>query len=156
MGDLHRIWRNKELPIFDTYKCCFVGVFLRESAQTAYLEGVRGSHIQKCGKDAKHLDRSRPNLANACIFIWELTCAKLKINPLIPERHVGLGGHQFINRGKLLNHWTDRDQIWHSNTDSSGNGHRLKQLTPRAPRGIWRGSNIKNVGKLPNSCTEWT
>ena len=31
------------------------------------------SHIHKCGKDAKQLDRSGPNLAHVCIFIWEWT-----------------------------------------------------------------------------------
>ena len=42
---------------------------------------------------------------------------ELKIKPLIPEGHGGLGGHQLINLGKLPNHWTDRDQIWHTYTD---------------------------------------
>ena len=79
------------------------------------------------------------------------------INPLIPEGHGGLGGHQFINLGKLPNHWTYRAQIWHTYTDSSGNGHRLTKIIPPAPRGIWRGSGdhkFKNVGKMPNSSTD--
>ena len=37
----------------------------------------------------------------------------------------GLGGHQFINQGKLPNHWNERDQIWRTCTYSQGNGHRL-------------------------------
>ena len=57
---------------------------INPSSPKGYLEGVRGSHIQKCGKYAKHLDRSGPNLAHVCIFIWEWTYAK---NTLIPEGH---------------------------------------------------------------------
>ena len=34
---------------------------------------------------------------------------------------------EFIHLGKLPNHWTDRDHIWHTFTYSSGNGHRLTQ-----------------------------
>ena len=69
----------------------------------------------------------------------------------------GLGGHQFINLGKLPNLWNDRDQMWRTYTDSPGNGHRLNKLTPRVPRGIWKGSGghkFKNVGKMPNSCID--
>ena len=70
-----------------------------------------------------------------------------------------LGGHQFINMGRLQNHWTDRDQIWHTYTYSPGNGHRLNKLTPRAPRVIgWgggsRGHTFKNVGKKTNNWTD--
>ena len=50
---------------------------------------------------------------------------ELTINSLIPEGHVGLGSHHFTNLGKLPNHWTDRDRIWHTYADSSGNGSRL-------------------------------
>ena len=41
--------------------------------------------------------------------------------------------------------------------DSSGNRHRLKKLTSRAPRGICRvfgGHTYTNVGKMPNSWTD--
>ena len=69
---------------------------------------------------------------------------ELKINPLIPEGHGELGGHQFINMGKLPNHWTDRDQIWHTYSDSPGNEHRLKKLPPRAPMVIFRGQGVTN------------
>ena len=58
---------------------------------------------------AKQLDRSGTNLAHVC---WN--GHELNINPLIPEGHGGFGGHQFINLGKLPNHWTDRDHIWHT------------------------------------------
>ena len=85
--------------------------------------GVRGSQIQKCWKDAKQLDRSGPYLAHVCIFAGN--GHELKSNLLISEGHGGLGGHQLIYLGKVPNHWTDRDQIWHTYTDSSGNGHRL-------------------------------
>ena len=50
---------------------------------------------------------------------------EVKINPLIPEGHGGLGGYKFINLGKLPNQWTNRDEIWHTYTYASGNGHRL-------------------------------
>ena len=45
----------------------------------------------------------------------------------------GLGGHTFKSIGKLSNGWTDWHQIWYMSVDSSGNGHRLKQLAPRYP-----------------------
>ena len=45
--------------------------------------------------------------------------------------------------GKLPNHWTDRDHIWHTYTYSSGNGYRLKKIH-RALRVIWRGSGVTN------------
>ena len=67
----------------------------------------------------------------------------LNINPLIPEGHGRLGGRQFINLGKLPNHWTDRDQIRHAYTDSQVNGRRLNKLTSRDPMAIWRGKDAK-------------
>ena len=88
--------------------------------------------------------------------VWEWTLTK--INPLIPEWHGGSWGHQFINLGKLLNHWTDRDQIRHTYADSSGNRHWLNKLTYLAPRGIWRGLKgphiQKDVRKMPKSWTD--
>ena len=42
------------------------------SIPKGYLEGVRGSHIQQCGKDAKPLERSGPNLAHVYIFTRQL------------------------------------------------------------------------------------
>ena len=50
----------------------------------------------------------------------------------------GVGGHTFKSLGKLSNGWTDWHQIWYTSVDSSGNGHRLKQLAPRYPRvALW-------------------
>ena len=46
----------------------------------------------------------------------------------------GVGGHTFKRLGKLSNGWTDWHQMWYTSVDSSGNGHRLKQLAPRYPR----------------------
>ena len=63
---------------------------------------------------------------------------------MILEGHGGLMGHQLIYLGKLPNSWTDRDQTWHTYTDSSGNGNRLNKLTHRAPRDIWRGFGVTN------------
>ena len=52
-----------------------------------------------------------------------------------PERHLGvLRCETFKSHGKLSNGWTDWHQIWQTSVDSSGNGHRLKQFTPRYPR----------------------
>ena len=50
----------------------------------------------------------------------------------------GLGGHTFKSMGKLSNGWTDWHTIWYTSVDSSGTGHRLKQLAPRYPRAaLW-------------------
>ena len=50
----------------------------------------------------------------------------------------GVGGHTFKRLGKLSNGWTDWYQIWYASVDSSGNGHRLKQLAPQYPRAaLW-------------------
>ena len=56
-----------------------------------------------------------------------------RCGPLRVGRY-GLGGHTFKSLGKLSNGWTDWHQIWYMSVDSSGNGHRLKQLAPRYPR----------------------
>ena len=61
----------------------------------------------------------------------------LKKNTLIPEGYGGVRGH-LTNLGKLPNHWTVRDQIWHTYTDSSGNGHRLK-INPSSSKGHLEG-----------------
>ena len=50
----------------------------------------------------------------------------------------GLGGHTFRSLGNLSNGWIDWHQIWYMSVNSSGNGHRLKQLAPRYPRAaLW-------------------
>ena len=47
---------------------------INPSSHKGHLGGVRGSQIQKCGRDAKKLYRSGPNLAQVCKFIWEWAC----------------------------------------------------------------------------------
>ena len=63
-----------------------------------------------------------------------------------------LGGQKFKNLKKLPNGWTDWHQIWHTCSDLSGNGHKLKTIVPRDPRGALgrgggKGSKIKHFGK---------
>ena len=72
-------------------------------------------------------------------------------HPSIPEEACrgggggGLGGHTFKSPGKLSNGWTDWHQLWYTSVDSSGNGHRLKQLAPRYPRAaLWGFYGINN------------
>ena len=47
----------------------------------------------------------------------------------------------------MPNRWTDRDQIWHTYADSSGNGHKLNN-EPTGHGGVW-GKTFKSVGNLP-------
>ena len=61
----------------------------------------------------------------------------------------GLEGQQFKSLDNLPNGWTDWHQIWCTIADSSGNGHRLKTISPSTPHGaFWgvRGSNIHKSG----------
>ena len=37
-------------------------------------------------------------------------------------------GSKFTNLGKLPNHWTDRDAIWHTYADLSGIGATLNKI----------------------------
>ena len=55
-----------------------------------------------------------------------------KLTPRQPRGHFGgfIGVKKVTNLGKIPNHWTDRDQIWHTYADSSRNGCRLKKVTP--------------------------
>ena len=46
---------------------------INPSSPNENLEGVRGSQIQKCTKDAKQLYRPGTHLAHVCMFIWEWT-----------------------------------------------------------------------------------
>ena len=41
-----------------------------------------------------------------------------------------LGGQKLKMFGNLPNGWTDWHQIWYTSADSSGNGHRLKTISP--------------------------
>ena len=71
-----------------------------------------------------------------------------------------LGGQKFKNLEKLPNGWTDWHQIWHTCSDLSGNGHKLKTIVPRDPRGALgrggvRGQKLNILENLPNGWTEW-
>ena len=50
-------------------------------------------------------------------------------------------------------------QIWYTSADSSGNGHRLKTVSPSIPqRAFWggfRGQKFKSLENLPNGWTDW-
>ena len=41
-----------------------------------------------------------------------------------------MGGQQFKSLGKLRSGWTDWHQIWYMSAISSGDGHRLKTISP--------------------------
>ena len=87
--------------------------------------GWYGASINKSGKASKPLERSGPNLAHVYRFTREWTYAK-QIYPSSPKGHLdGVRGHKLINVGNMPNSCTDRDQIWHTYTYSSGNGNRL-------------------------------
>ena len=62
-----------------------------------------------------------------------------------------LGGKPFISLGNLTKSRTDCHQIWYVSADSSGNGHRLKQLALRDHRRhffrVLRGKLFKKPGK---------
>ena len=85
------------------------------------------------------------------------------ISPSIPKGELwgGLGGQKGKSLENLPNGWTDWHQIWYTSADSSGNGHRLKQLAPRYTRGHWggggggRGQKLKSLDNLPNGWTDW-
>ena len=73
---------------------------------------------------------------------------------------MGLGGKKCKSLENLPNGWTDWHQIWYTSADSSGNGHRLKQLALRYTRGHWgggrvRGQKLKSPENLPNGWTDW-
>ena len=119
----------------------FFGVFLRKSARTAAKS--RTNLSTNSGKATKRMCRLAPNVAHMCKFIWEWIYAK-QIAPR-DTREV-LGGHQFINMGKL----SDWHQLWFTSADSSVNGHRLNASRPSIPQGAWgggRGSQIKKSGE---------
>ena len=53
--------------------------------------------------------------------------------------------------------WSDRDQIWHTHADSprKGSGQNKKfPVSRRGNLGRFRGSEIENVGNLPNGWTD--
>ena len=62
-------------------------------------------------------------------------------------------------REKLPNGWTDWHQIWHTRTDSSGNGYTPNKL-PLETQGALGGGGLgghkfNSIGKLSNGWTDW-
>ena len=63
-----------------------------------------------------------------------------KMLPLeIPDGHLGfLRGPKYKSLGNLPNGWTNWHNIWYMSANSSGNGHRLKTISPsRSHEGIF-------------------
>ena len=59
---------------------------------------------------------------------------------------MGLGGQKCKSLENLPNGWTDWHQIWYTSVNSSGNGHRLKTISPSIhQRAFWGGGlGVKN------------
>ena len=68
------------------YKCCFVCVFLRESARTAAKR--RTNLSTNSGKATKRMCRLAPNVVHMCKFIWEWIYSK-QIAPRDTRGHFG-------------------------------------------------------------------
>ena len=68
-------------------------------------------------------------------------------------------GKQFKSLENLPNGWTDGDQIWCMSANSSGNGHRLRTISPSIPQGAFWGFEgvkiCKSLDNLPNHWTDW-
>ena len=104
-----------------------------ERCQTSGPIGTKFGTPKKCGKDAKQLYRSGPNLAHVCIFIWEWTSAK-NINLSSPKRYL-----EGVRRSQIQKCGKDAKQLYRSGPNlahvySSGNGHELK-INPSIPDG---------------------
>ena len=58
-------------------------------------------------------------------------------------------------KGNMPYGWTDCDQIWHAYADSSGNGHKLKQIKPSSPQEAWGGEgvSVSNIQKCEKTAT---
>ena len=57
----------------------------------------------------------------------------------------GFRGQKCKSLENLPNGWADWHQIWYTSTDSSGNGHRLKTISPSIPQGaFWGVLGVKN------------
>ena len=69
----------------------------------------------------------------------------------IPGGHLGcLGCQKYKSLGNLPNGLTNWHQIWYMSANSSGNGHRLKQLAPRDPMRAFlgfKGVKYQKAGK---------
>ena len=79
-----------------------------------------------------------------------------------PEGNLwGFRGPEIKFFGKLPNGWTNWHQIWHTYADSSGNGHRLKPISPSMPQGAFGGGGVRgsqnatSLENLPNGWTDW-
>ena len=71
-----------------------------------------------------------------------------------------LGGQKYKSQENLPSGCTDWHQICYTSADSSGNGHRLKTISPSifqgAFWGVLRGHKMqKSLVNLPNGCTDW-
>ena len=88
----------------NTHVCRFIWEWtsaqqINLSSPKGYLEGDRGSHIHRCGKDANHLadqDQIWHTYAYSSGNGHELK----KYNPLIPEWHGGVRGSSIHKSGK--------------------------------------------------------
>ena len=119
--------------------------------------GFRGSQIQKSWEAVKRLDRLAPYLVHVCGFVWEWTYAKY--NSSLDIGGGLLGGQQLKSQGEMSNGWSDWHQLWFTSVDSSGNGHRLKQLAPRYHRAafwvvLWD-QPFKRLKLWSNDWTDW-
>ena len=82
-----------------------------------------------------------------------------KISPTTTQHFGGLGCTKFTNLGKLPNHWTDREQIWHMYPDSSGNELRPNKINSSRHQGHWgevRGSQIQKCQRCHTTGPIWT
>ena len=104
------------------------------------MGGFRGPEIQKSGKTTKRMDQLAPNLAHMCGFIWEWTEAKTvsSSRPKVGTWGV-LGGQKCKSQENLPSGCTDWQQICYTSADSSGNGRRLKTISPSIPQGAFCG-----------------
>ena len=104
-------------------------------------------HVAVCGpigtKFGKHMQ-----------IHLEKVVGKIKICHVSPREEFGgvLGGQKSKILEKLPKGWTKCHQISHTFSDSSGNGHRLKTISPSIPHGGilggFRGSQNSKVWKI--------
>ena len=70
-----------------------------------------------------------------------------------------LGGQKCKSQENLPSGCTDWHQICYMSADSSGNGHRLKTISPSIFRGAFWGvlgvTKCKSLENLPNGWTDW-
>ena len=131
------------------YKCCFFGVFLRESALTA-------------AKSRPNLSKNSGKLPNGWADwhqIWH-TCADSSGNGYTPNKlpfdtQGGiwgvLGGQQLKSIEKL----SDWHQLWFTSAVSSGNGYRLNTSRSSIPQGTWGGGVRVSQIQKPGEAVKW-